>query len=146
MSSDNIFTRPERRNYRRVDVDVEVDLLLKGQNVKTTAVNLSCGGMYLPINPSTLRPKGRNSLRVDTERRLGAVECVKKNEIQEQEKIQAVVHLPDMGKPVVVAGEVARVEKGSFLSRRRGGLAIRFSGLYDDNILAIDRFIKDKLH
>lgn len=116
---DNIFTRPERRNYRRVDVDVEVDLFLDGQNVKTTATNISCGGMYLPI---------------------------KKKEVQEQEKIQAMVHLPDIGKPVVVAGEVARVEKGSFLSRHRGGLAIRFSGLYDDNILAIDRFIKDKLH
>ncbi|MBI2340723.1 MAG: PilZ domain-containing protein [Deltaproteobacteria bacterium] len=117
--SQDIFTRPERRNYRRVHVDVEVDLLLNGQNVKTTAVNLSCGGMYLPV---------------------------KKKEVREQEKVQAAVYLPDMSKPVVVAGEVARVEKGSFLSPRKGGLAIRFSGLYDDNILAIDRFIKDKLH
>lgn len=116
--AENFFERPERRNYRRLDVNLDVDLTIDGKKVKSTSANISCGGMFLPTNKSPIKEKS----------------------------IQVVLHLPDIQKPVKFKGEVARVEERSFFKKRKRGLAIKFNGLYDDNFLAIDRFIKNKLH
>ena len=81
--------------------------------------NISCGGLFLPI---------------------------KKNRIKERADIEVTLALADDGKPIRMVGEVARYQDGSFIKRRPEGVAIQFRGLYDDNILAIDRFIKNRLH
>lgn len=107
--TENFFERPERRNYKRLDVNLDVDLTIDGKRVHSTSANISCGGMFLPTNKSPIR----------------------------ETTVRVILHLPDSEKPVQLMGEVSRVE---------GGLAIKFNGLYDDNFLAIDRFIKNKLH
>lgn len=116
--TENYFERPERRNYRRLNVNLDVDLVIDGKKVRSTASNISCGGMFLPTQKHPVNEK----------------------------TVQVVLHLPDTGKPVKLMGEVSRFEEGSLLRRKRKGVAIKFNGLYDDNFLAIDRFIKNKLH
>ncbi|MDO8519960.1 MAG: PilZ domain-containing protein [Deltaproteobacteria bacterium] len=114
-----VLSKPEKRNYRRLDVQLTVDLMIEGKKVNTKATNISCGGLFLPI---------------------------KKNSIKERTDIEVTLSLPDQQKQVRVVGEVARFQDGSFLRRRPEGVGIQFRGLYDDNILAIDRFIKNRLH
>lgn len=117
--TESIFTRPERRHYQRLNHHLDVDLVIDGQKLSGTAANISCGGMFLPT---------------------------RKIHFKEKTDMKIIVHLPESKKPVKVVGEVRRVEKGSLIKKRRRGLAIKFNGLYDDNLLAIDRFIKNKLH
>lgn len=118
MQDDNFLKYPERRNHQRVDVDVEVNLVVDGQQLKTTASNISCGGIFLPLNQPS---------------------------IEKKTSLEVTLHLPDTEKAIKVIGEVSRVEKNAS-STDQGGVAVRFNGLYDDNILAIDRFIKSKMH
>lgn len=114
-----MLSKPEKRNYRRLDVELEVGLTIEGERVNTMATNISCGGLFLPI---------------------------KKNRIKERTDIEVMLALPDQLKPVRLVGEVARLQEGSLFKRRPEGVAIQFRGLYDDNMLAIDRFIKNRLH
>lgn len=114
----NFLSRPEKRNYQRLDCDLQVDLTIEGQKLQAKATNISCGGMFLPIDQNLLR---------------------------ERTDIEVLLSLPDMKKPVRVIGEVARAQENTMLSRKISGVAIRFTGLYDDNILAIDRFIKERV-
>lgn len=113
MSNDSSFLKnPERRQTRRMDVDLGVHLKIDGQELSANASNLSCGGMFIPMQ---------------------------KTIVKEKDSLQMVIHLPDMDKPVKVFGEIARVLEGQ-------GVGVKFTGLYDDNILAIDRFIKSNVH
>ncbi|MDO8519075.1 MAG: PilZ domain-containing protein [Deltaproteobacteria bacterium] len=114
-----VLNKPEKRNYRRLDVQLDVDLVIEGKQVNAKATNISCGGLFLPI---------------------------KKTQIKERADIEITLSLPDQRKPVRVVGEVARLQGGSLLGQKKEGVAIQFRGLYDDNILAIDRFIKNRLH
>lgn len=116
---EGILSKPEKRNYKRLDVELNVDLVIEGKKLNTTASNISCGGLFLPL---------------------------KKHELKERTDIEVVLSLPDSTKPVKVVGEVTRFQGGSFLRGRQAGVAIEFRGLYDDNIMAIDRFIKNHLH
>jgi hypothetical protein len=52
-----------------------------------------------------------------------------------------VVHLPNHKSPVRLIAEVQRKEKGI-----RHGVAVKFEGLYNDNILAIEKFVKSNLN
>ena len=61
--------------------------------------------------------------------------------IKKDSELEMVVHIPDQDRPIKIFGEVRRVDDSS-----QQGLAIKFKGLYNDNILAIDRFIKTKVH
>lgn len=114
-----LIDRPEKRNYRRVDASVDVELVIEGKKMSATTSNVSCGGLFLPV---------KNGL------------------LKERTDIEVILSLPETKKPVRVVGEVSRFQSGSLLGRKPAGVAIRFRGLYDDNILAIDRFIKNKLH
>ena len=113
------LSKPEKRNYRRMDCDLPVGLTIEGKKLDVNASNISCGGLFLPIGQETLR---------------------------ERSDIEVIINLPDHQKPVKIVGEVARYQDGSFLGKRPEGVAIRFSGLYDDNILAIDRYIKKNVN
>ena len=61
-------------------------------------------------------------------------------ELQEQKSLNMVIHLPNRSKPVKLTGEVLRCEK------ERDGIAIQFQGLYNDNILEIEKFVKGRLN
>lgn len=113
------LSRPEKRNYERVDVELPVELVVEGKKISATATNVSCGGLFLPI---------------------------KTNLVEERTDIEMMLNLPEATRPVRVVGEVARYQEGSFIKKRPEGVAIRFQGLYDDNILAIDKFIKNRFH
>lgn len=114
-----ILPRPERRYYKRLAVDLSVNLNVEGRQISTSAANISCGGLFLPIKDGVLK---------------------------ERTDIQITLSLPDSQKPVRVIGEVKRYQDRSLFKNRKGGVAIEFRGLYDDNILAIDRYIKQNLH
>ncbi len=117
--SHDFLKNPERRNYQRIDADLPVNLMIDGQPIDATTSNVSCGGIFLPI---------------------------KKNNFSEKSEVEVILHLPDTDKPVKVIGEVSRVEREGGNQESGGGVAVKFKGLFDDNILAIDRFIKNKLH
>lgn len=67
---------------------------------------------------------------------------IKNLNLANKSNIEVVLNIPDSEKPVKVIGEVSRVDAID----QTNGVAIKFSGLYDDNILAIDRFIKSHLN
>lgn len=112
-------SRPEKRNYQRIDATLDVDLVIEGQKMSATTSNISCGGLFLPT---------------------------KKHILKEQTNVEVILNIPDNQTPVKVLGEVSRFQDRSLLKKRSSGVAIKFRGLYDDNMLAIDRFIKNKLH
>jgi len=105
----------EKRIFRRVDAQVPVDLNLGDHTLKTTTSNISCGGMFLNIDPSQLPP---------------------------QHNLDLTIHLPNRSKPVKLSAEVLRSER----EQGRSGVAIQFEGLYNDNILEIEKFVKGKLN
>ncbi len=108
-----LMDQSEKRLFKRLDVGLEVELMVDGLAVKATTVNISCGGLFLKLDPQ----------------RVGAEDC------------PVVIHLPNRQRPVEVAAQVLRKE-----NEVRSGVAVRFGGLYDDNILAIEQFIKSNLH
>ncbi len=57
------------------------------------------------------------------------------------QSLEVLVHLPQRDFPVRLAGKVLRSERDS-----RRGVAIQFEGLYNDNILQIEKFVKSKFH
>lgn len=64
----------------------------------------------------------------------------KESTLQEHAALEITLSLPSIDKPVKVMGAVNRIDGTD------QGIAVEFQGLYDDNILAIERFIKSKLH
>jgi c-di-GMP-binding flagellar brake protein YcgR len=104
----------EKRIFRRVEAEVPVDLEMGDRTLQTTSSNISCGGMFLLLDPS---------------------------QVQEQKSLNLVIHLPNRTKPVKLTGDVLRRENDS-----RPGVAVQFQGLYNDNILEIEKFVKAKLN
>src|SRR3989338_646685 len=118
MADDYSLDRPEKRTHRRIDVDIDVNLIVDGKKIDTTATNLSCGGIFVPVDYEVI-PK--------------------------QLEVELTINLPDHAKPVKVFGVISRAGKENPSSQKEG-VAIRFNRLYDENILAIDRFIKSRMH
>jgi len=102
----------EKRIFRRVDAELPVDLQVGEEKVLTTSSNISCGGMFLQIDPTRL---------------------------SQLQKLDVVIHLPNRKNPVKLSAEVLRSED-------RRGVALQFEGLYNDNILEIEKFVKAKLN
>lgn len=73
----------EKRIFRRVDAELPVDLELGSETVQTTSSNISCGGMFLLIDPD----------------KLG-----------DQHKLDVVIHLPNRKNPVKMSAEILRSE------------------------------------
>lgn len=104
----------EKRIFRRVDAELPVDLQVGEEKVMTTSSNISCGGMFLQIDPAQLSML---------------------------EKLDVVIHLPNRKNPVKLSAEILRNERDD-----RRGVAVQFQGLYNDNILEIEKFVKAKLN
>jgi len=109
-----LMDQSEKRLFKRLEVGLEVELVVDGSPVKATTANISCGGLFLMLDPQ---------------------------KVQGTEDLSLVIHLPNRQKPVEVVAEVLRRE-----SSDRQGVACKFQGLYNDNILAIEQFIKSNLH
>lgn len=109
-----LMDQSEKRLFKRLEVGLEVELLIDGSPVKATTANISCGGLFLMLDPQ----------RVDS-----------------ADGLSLVIHLPNRQKPIEVVAEVLRRENSDRL-----GVACKFQGLYNDNILAIEQFIKSNLH
>ena len=119
QKDDSLFlSQPEKRNHQRLDAHLNVQLVIDGHKIKATSTNISCGGMFVNLKKHALGP---------------------------QDGCELHINLPSNEEPVRVVGEVHRLEKGKLFGRKKGGVAIKFNELYNDNILAIDRFIKSKL-
>ncbi|HCU25695.1 MAG TPA: hypothetical protein DF383_11825 [Deltaproteobacteria bacterium] len=100
--------------FRRVPAELPVELEVGGATLQTTTANISCGGMFLQMDPAQL---------------------------ERQEKLDVLIHLPNRRVPVKLSAEILRNE-----SQQRPGVALQFQGLYNDNILAIEKFVKGKLN
>jgi hypothetical protein len=101
----------EKRIFRRLKTEVKVDLKFPDKTVVASTCNISCGGMFLRVDPEKVN--GKN-------------------------EVQLAIHLPNRDKPVQLVGAVRRSEND--------GVAVEFQGLYNDNILAIERFVKSNLN
>jgi hypothetical protein len=110
----NMPKNPEQRHYQRLYEELPVNIQVDGESIHTTAQNISCGGMFLPTVKSA---------------------------VTADQKIIAFINLPDELKPIRMAGRIARVTSHSTTEVE---VAVQFSGLYDDNHLAIDKYIKHK--
>lgn len=114
------LSQPERRNYRRLEVKLDVDLVIEGQKVNTMTENVSCGGLFFPSKNFSFFKQNSN--------------------------VEVTLNLPDTKNPVKIIGEISRCQLLPEKLPQKNGVAIKFRGLYDENILALDRFIKNKLH
>ena len=59
--------------------------------------------------------------------------------IPEDTDLELAIYLPHREKPVVMTADIIRKD-------RSGDLALKFRGLYDDNVLQIEKFIKAHLN
>jgi c-di-GMP-binding flagellar brake protein YcgR len=109
-----LMNQSEKRLFKRLDVGLEVELMLDGEPLKATTANISCGGLFLMLDP---------------------------DQIQKDQHVSVVIHLPNRERPVELSANILRREK-----TKRQGVALQFEGLYNDNILAIEQFIKSNKH
>ncbi|MFO1518139.1 MAG: PilZ domain-containing protein [bacterium] len=109
------MNQSEKRLFKRLEIGLEVEFEVDGNPIKATTANISCGGLFLVINP---------------------------DQVKKDQDIAIHIHLPNRNRPVRVMGQILRREK----EESREGVAVKFEGLYNDNILAIDQFIKTRLH
>lgn len=115
---DNQFPKtPEKRHYQRIDMELPVEIEHGGKRVSATTENVSCGGMFLP--------------NMDAD-------------FTELQDVVTFINLPERAEAIRLTAQVRRVEN-SPADGGRPGIAVEFSGLYDDNRLEIDRYIKWKL-
>lgn len=103
------LNQTEKRLFQRLEIGLEVELLVGGSPVKATTTNISCGGLFLTVDPK---------------------------EVQKNQELSLLIHLPNRKRPVQLVGQILRQE--------RKGVAVKFGELYNDNILAIEQFIKSK--
>ncbi len=101
----------EKRIFRRLNAQLPVELEQSGSQVRAQTRNISCGGLFLSLDPE---------------------------KIDEKQDLNVVIHLPNQKNPVKVVGSVRRSDAN--------GVALEFRGLYNDNILAIERFVKSNLN
>ncbi len=88
-------------------------------------VNLNIDGKSMKASASNLSCGG---LFLPTEKLV----------LQENSNLEMTLHLPDQKKPIKVFGTPVH--------REGKGVAVQFQGLYDENIMAIDHFIKNRFH
>ena len=109
---------PERRNYKRLDIELPVTIMVEGARVVTETQNLGGGGLFVAPCPEGLPVQ-----------------------VNETSQITIQFELPDDGRQVKIKGAIARLD-----ADERDGLAIQFIGLPDSNHLAIQRFVKNALN
>lgn len=104
----------EKRIFRRLNAEISVDLELEEATLQAKTSNISCGGLFLRVDPS---------------------------KIGKTQELNLAIHLPSRKHPIKLTGEILRSENGI-----RQGIAVQFQGLYNDNILEIDRYVKANLN
>jgi hypothetical protein len=108
-----LMNQSEKRLFKRLEIGLKVELVVDGAPFKATTSNISCGGVFLMLNP---------------------------DEIKKDQDLSLIIHLPNRKKPIELTAEILRRERDA-----RQGIAVKFQGLYNDNILAIEQFIKSSL-
>ena len=116
MSQNRIPKVPEKRHYQRLQCELPVRLEYDGEAVSATSDNVSCGGMFLPINNIN---------------------------VSEDQPIVAFINLPESARAVRLTARIKRIEKDP--DNKFKGVALEFEGLYDSNRLEIDRYVKWRL-
>ena len=106
------LNQTEKRLFQRLEIGLEVELFVNGSPIKATTTNISCGGLFLSVDP---------------------------DRVKKDQDVSVVIHLPNQKRPVQLVGQVLRCEKDS-----RHGVALKFEGLYNDNVLALEKFIKSR--
>lgn len=118
--SEKLPKNPEKRHYQRLDEELPVRLEIDGRLIESTLHNISCGGMFLP------------HVQID---------------IPKDSELKAQIALPQTSeataKTVKLSGRIVRVNPN--INHQDSALAVEFNGLYDENHLEIDRYIKLKL-
>lgn len=113
---DGMPKRAEKRHYQRIAAELPVRIEYGGKTVEATTENISCGGMFLG---------GLN------------------RELNPDDTVTAFVTLPEDCKVVKLSGRVCRVQPTADSAVQ--GIAVQFRGLYDENRLEIDRYVKWRL-
>lgn len=114
---DDIFVKPEKRQYQRVDVSLPVNLKVSGKEIPSITENISCGGMLLRLAPVQTHAT-----------------------IQANSPLEAQITLAGTTEKIIhMQGRVIRVDTAQDGERRA---AIEFSGLYDENMMEIDHLVK----
>jgi hypothetical protein len=117
----NPFSKgPEKRNYKRLELELPVKLEVDGHEIETSTENISCGGMFLPVK----KKKGLTGLK-------------------EYDELTAFITIPDECRSIKLTACVNRVQRNT--ERTPIGVAIEFCGLFDENHLEISRYLKTKL-
>lgn len=107
---------PERRIHQRIDAALEVEIVADGKKIPATTENISCGGMYIATHKPFI----------------------------DESAIKLAFKLPNEQKKIQMNAEVVRTSNNE---KTPSGVAIRFNQHLDnENLLAISRFIKNKLH
>ncbi len=114
-----VLKHTEKRIFQRIEAELRVSLQLEGQSLQVITSNISCGGMFLKLDPEYLAQNNKSKSRV----------------------LDLYLYLPNYHKQVKLIGQICRKEKG-----QRSGVAVKFKGLYDDNILAIESYLKSQLN
>ncbi len=81
-----LMNQSEKRLFKRLEVDLEVEILIDGSPVKVTTANISCGGLFLKLDPDHLK---------------------------DQDDFSVIIYLPNRKNPVEVAARVLRKESDS---------------------------------
>lgn len=117
MTKNKIPKITEKRHYQRLECELPVRLEVGGKALNATSQNVSCGGMFLPLNENET--------------------------FQEKKELIAFINLPDRAETIRLPAKINRLEKN--LQNKLKGIALEFQGLYDTNRLELDRYVKWKL-
>ena len=109
--------QPEQRHYKRIDMELPVELEYNGAKICATTQNISCGGMFIPTQ---------------------------ENLFLKDDDVIAFIKLPNQSKSIKLNAKIKRIVKK--LQENTDGVALQFDGLYDSNHFEIDRYIKNKIN
>lgn len=104
---------PEKRYYKRLDFEIPVEVKSSSFVLATKTLNISCGGFFVQGDVSS---------------------------VTKQQEVEAILELPGKNKKIQLIGSVTRIETEA---TKKNGFAVEFKSLYNDNVLLIDRFIKE---
>jgi len=106
----------EKRRFKRLDVSLPVTLRCQGRFIPATALNISCGGIFLDLESSDIARFTND-------------------------KVEVVVDLSEKERDVALRGEVTRIE-----TSEGSKLGVKFTNLYTVGHQTLERYINKNLH
>ena len=106
----------DKRRFKRVDVELPVTLRCGGRLIPATALNISCGGVYLTTEGADIG-------------------------IKEKDSVEIVIDLSKEDHDVSLRGEVIRIESGE-----GGKVGVRFTNLYTVGHQTLESYININLN